>query len=91
MKTPQKNNPKTKQNYRYTIARLRKYASNPTLHRILRGALGGIQYRNTASKFSVNNRSFLFQNCKYRIPQDFQYRNIAIFQGKYRNTVRKIS
>ena len=39
----------------------------------------------------VNNCSFWVQNCKYRVPQDFQYRNTAIFQGKYRNTVRKIS
>ena len=39
----------------------------------------------------VNYRSFLVQNCKYRVPQDFKYRNTAIFQGKYRNTVRKIS
>ena len=39
----------------------------------------------------VNNRSFWVQNCKYRVPQDFQYRNTAILQGKYRKTVRKLS
>ena len=52
------------------------------------GALGVFNTVIPQANF-VNNRSFLVQDCKYRVPQDFQCRNTAIFQGKYRNTVRK--
>jgi hypothetical protein len=62
---------------------------------LIEGGIGGPPTRvfNTVIPQAnfVNNCSFWVQNCKYRVPQDFQYRNTAIFQGKYRNTVRKIS
>jgi hypothetical protein len=43
---------------------------------MLRGALGGIQYRNTACKF-YQLPQFLVKNCKYRVPQIY---NIVIPQ-----------
>ena len=47
-----------------------------------RGALGVFNTIIPQENF-VNYRSFLVQNCKYRVLQDFQYCNTAIFEGKY--------